>query len=59
MNLLNSSVVVISVTTADKDIDGVDNTYTPPNRVDTESWEACKSKCLFNGSARRQLMLLL
>ena len=59
INLLNYSVVVVPVTRANRDIDLVDNTYTPINDVDRKNWEACKWKCLLRNRMSAQLMFSL
>lgn len=43
INLLNYSVCVIPVSTANKDIDVFDKGYKPLNEIDRKNWEACKS----------------
>ena len=53
INLLNYSVVVIPVTRANKDIDLVDNTYSPISEADRKNWEACKWKYLVGGFDER------
>ncbi|KAL8915650.1 MAG: hypothetical protein Q9172_006804 [Xanthocarpia lactea] len=53
INLLNYSVVVIPVTRANKDIDLVDNTYSPISEADRKNWEACKWKYLIGGLDER------
>lgn len=42
INLLNYSVCVIPVSTANKDIDLFDKGYRPLNETDRKNWEACK-----------------
>lgn len=44
INLLNYSVCVIPVSTANKDIDVIDKGYRPLNENDRKNWEACKSR---------------
>lgn len=44
INLLNYSVCVIPVSTANKDIDVFDKGYRPLNETDRKNWEACKSR---------------
>lgn len=44
INLLNYSVCVIPVSTANKDIDVFDKDYIPLNENDRKNWEACKSR---------------
>lgn len=44
INLLNYSVCVIPVSTANKDIDVFDKDYRPLNETDRKNWEACKSR---------------
>lgn len=48
INLMNYSVVVIPVTTADKTVDLPDPSFVPLGPEDTRNWEACKLliKCL-------------
>jgi len=43
INLMNYSVVVIPVTTADKTVDVPDPFFVPLGPEDARNWEACKA----------------
>lgn len=38
---MNYSVVVVPVTTADRDVDVFDPSYQPLNETDEKNWKAC------------------